>query len=277
MGENLDTKTVEGFGEEWSRFDQTGMESDELSEQFERYFAVFPWDELPKNAIGFDLGCGSGRWASKVAERVGELHCIDASRDALAVAKRNLSDKENVEFHHASVDDIPLADDSMDFGYSLGVLHHIPDTADGIKACVNKLKSGAPFLVYLYYAFDNRPTWFRTAWKISDVFRSFISSFPFGLKKTVTDLIAVLIYFPLAKMSLVLEKLGFAVNVLPLSTYRHHSFYTMRTDSLDRFGTRLEHRFTKTQIEEMLTNAGLETIRFSDGTPYWCAVGFRKH
>lgn len=276
MDGNLDTKTVEGFGEEWSRFDQTGMESDELSEQFERYFAVFPWDELPENAIGFDLGCGSGRWASKVAERVGKLHCIDASNSALEVAKRNLAGKDNIEFHHASVDDIPLADDSMDFGYSLGVLHHIPDTADGIKACVKKLKPGAPFLVYLYYAFDNRPKWFRAAWKVSDVFRSFISSFPFGLKRTVTDLIAVLIYFPLAKISLILEKLGLTVDVLPLSTYRHHSFYTMRTDSLDRFGTRLEHRFTRKQIQEMMEAAGLEKIRFSDGTPYWCAVGFRK-
>lgn len=219
-----------------------------------------------------------GCWASKVAERVGKLHCIEASSDALAlaVAKRNLTGLNNVELHRASVDEIPLADDSMDFGYSLGVLHHIPDTADGINACVIKLKPGAPFLVNLYYAFDNRPAWFRTAWKVSEVFRSLISSFPFGLNKTVTDLIAVLIYFPLAKMSLVLKKLGFAVDVLPLSTYRHDSFCTMRTDSLDRFGTRLVHLFTKTQIEEMLTNAGLETIRFSEKIPFWCAVELKK-
>ena len=44
----------------------------------------------------------------------------------------------------------------MDFGYSLGVLHHIPDTCAGIKACARLLKRGGPFLVYLYYAFDNR-------------------------------------------------------------------------------------------------------------------------
>ena len=82
MKSNLDSKTVEGFGEEWSRFDQTQMGETELSEQFERYFAVFPWDELPENAIGFDLGCGSGRWTLKVAERVKKLHCIDASSPA---------------------------------------------------------------------------------------------------------------------------------------------------------------------------------------------------
>ena len=277
METNVDLKTVEGFGEEWSRFDQTGMSESELGEQFNRYFAVFPFEKLPAGAEGFDLGCGSGRWAKLMAERVGRLHCIDASAEALAVAKRNLAHRGNVEFHNASVTEIPLADDSMDFGYSLGVLHHIPDTARGIEACVRKIKPGAPFLVYLYYAFDNRPVWFRAVWRVSDVFRRAISAMPFGLKKVVTDGIAVAVYFPLARTAGLLEKAGANVESFPLSTYRHHSFYTMRTDALDRFGTRLEQRFTRAEIAKMMTAAGLENIRFSDGIPFWCAVGYRKN
>ena len=276
MQTNVDLKTVEGFGEEWSRFDQTGMSETELAEQFERYFAVFPFERLPAGAEGFDLGCGSGRWAKLMAERVGRLHCIDASAEALAVAKKNLSLAGNVEFHNASVAEIPLDDDSMDFGYSLGVLHHIPDTAEGIRSCVRKIKPGAPFLVYLYYAFDNRPAWFRGIWKFSEIFRRSISAMPFGLKKVVTDLIAVGVYFPLAKTASLLEKSGANVESFPLSVYRHHSFYTMRTDALDRFGTRLEQRFTRAEITEMMTKAGLENIEFSDGFPFWCAVGFKK-
>jgi len=276
MQTNVDAKTVKGFGEEWSRFDQSGMSETELNEQFARYFAVFPFDSLPENSVGFDLGCGSGRWAKLMAGRVGKLHCIDASAEALDVAKKNLAETENAEFHHASVAEIPLADDSMDFGYSLGVLHHIPDTAQGIESCVRKLKPSAPFLVYLYYAFDNRPGWFPGVWKISEVFRYGISPLPFDLKKTVTDLIAASVYFPMAKTARLLEKLGLNVEAFPLSVYRHHSFYTMRTDALDRFGTRLEQRFSQAQITEMMTAAGLENIKFSDGFPYWCAVGFKK-
>ena len=277
MSVNLDIKTVEGFGEEWSRFDQTGMSEAELGEQFERYFAIFPFEALPEGAVGFDLGCGSGRWAKVMAGRVGKLHCIDASAEALKVAEKNLTGLENTEFHHASVAEIPLADDSMDFGYSLGVLHHIPDTAQGIESCVRKLKPSAPFLVYLYYAFDNRPAWFRAIWRISDVFRRIICALPFGLKKIITDLIAVFIYFPFAKSARLLETLGLNVESFPLSVYRHHSFYTMRTDALDRFGTRLEQRFSRAQISEMMRAAGLEEIKFSDGFPFWCAVGFKKN
>src|SRR5688572_29268832 len=116
MQANVDVKTVEGFGEEWSRFDQSQMPETELNEEFDRYFAVFPFESLPARASGFDLGCGSGRWAKVMAQRVGRLHCIDASAEALAVAKRNLAGAENVEFHNASVAEIPLPDDSMDFG-----------------------------------------------------------------------------------------------------------------------------------------------------------------
>lgn len=276
MNANLDLKTVEGFGDEWARFDQSELSVAELSGQFERYFKVFPWAELPSNAIGFDLGCGSGRWAKLAAPRVGRLHCIDASSEALDVARRNLAGLKNVEFHNASVDAIPLADGTMDFGYSLGVLHHIPKTGDAIEACTIKLKPGAPLLLYLYYAFDNRPAWFRLAWRISDFFRRGIAGLPFSLKKVVTDLIAIFIYLPMATISRIIERLGVDVDVIPLSTYRRHSFYTMRTDALDRFGTRLEQRFTRDQIRSMMTNAGLERIVFSDETPYWCAVGFRS-
>jgi len=276
MQTNVDVKTVKGFGEEWSRFDQSGMSETELNEQFARYFAVFPFENLPDNAEGFDLGCGSGRWAKLMARRVGKLHCIDASAEALNVAEKNLAEAENAKFYHASVAEIPLADDSMDFGYSLGVLHHIPDTAQGIESCVRKLKPSAPFLVYLYYAFDNRPAWFRSIWKQTDIVRRGISALPFGLKKNMTDLVAVVVYFPMAKTARLLEKLGLNVETFPLSVYRHHSFYTMRTDALDRFGTRLEQRFSQAQITEMMEAAGLENIKFSDGFPFWCAVGFKK-
>jgi ubiquinone/menaquinone biosynthesis C-methylase UbiE len=273
---NVDAKTVEGFGEEWSRFDQTGISDIELRKQFDRYFQIFPWEALPKEAVGFDMGCGSGRWAKLVADKAAKLYCIDASSAALKVAANNLVGHKNVEFICTSVETLPFEDDSMDFGYSLGVLHHVPDTAEGIKSCVRKLKQHAPFLVYLYYAFDNRPFWFRWIWRVSDVFRQLICLLPFSIKKIVTDLIAIFIYFPLARLSNILERIGFDVDYLPLSVYRFHSFYTMRTDALDRFGTKLEQRFTQAQIKQMMDEAGLEKIEFSNSFPFWCAVGLKK-
>lgn len=273
---NLDAATVEGFGQEWSAYDQTALSEEEHQRLFDAYFSVFPWESLPREAEGFDLGCGSGRWAAGAVERVGALHCIDPSAEALAVARRRLGQHPKVQYHLAGVDSIPLADDSQDFGYSLGVLHHIPDTKAAMRDCVRKLKHGAPFLVYLYYSFDNRPAWFRPVWKMSDGPRRVISRLPFTLRKIITSAIATLIYWPMTRLALVAEKLGADVSNLPLSPYRHNSFYTMRTDALDRFGTRLEQRFSRNQIERMMREAGLTDIQFRDGVPYWVAVGRRE-
>lgn len=266
---------MHGFGDEWSRFDQTALTAVEYDELFAQYFGIFPWDRLPESAVGMDVGCGSGRWARGVAPRVGRLHLVDASPDALGVARRALRTQSNCEFHLASAGALPFESESLDFGYSLGVLHHVPDTAGAIRECVRCLRPGAPFLVYLYYAFDNRPAWFRTVWKTSDVLRRGISRLPMPLRYAASQVLAAGVYWPLARAARLGDRAGLDSSNWPLHYYADRSFYTMRTDALDRFGTRLEQRFTRTQIAAMLADAGLVDVRFSDTMPFWCAVGVK--
>ena len=272
---NEDKNTVDGFGDEWSRFDQSDLPQAEQQLLFDEYFSVFPWKNISKESTGFDLGCGTGRWAKSVAPKVKKLICIDPS-SALDIAKKNLSNFDNCVFDSATVDEMPMQDNSMDFGYSLGVLHHVPDTALGIKQCVKKLKIGAPLLLYLYYRFDNRPWWFRLIWFVTDLLRRIVSKMPYKLRYFSSQIISIIVYLPLARFALFLEKLNFNVSNFPLSSYKNLSFYTMRTDALDRFGTRLEQRFTRKEIKNMMQNAGLENIEFSNSKPFWVAVGYKS-
>jgi SAM-dependent methyltransferase len=272
-GGNLDFATVESFGSEWAKFDQSALSHAELLHLFDCYFSIFPWHLLSPDAEGFDMGCGSGRWAKLVAPRVGRLNCVDPSGEALAVARSMLAQSGNVEFYQASVDGISLAPASQDFGYSLGVLHHTPDPEAALRSCVSLLKPGAPFLLYLYYRFDNRPLWFRLVWHAANAFRTLTSRLPTRAKFVVTDAIASAVYWPLARGAWVWEKLGNNPRTLPLSFYRNASFYTMRTDSRDRFGTPLEHRFTRVEIKTIMERAGLVDVHFSECEPYWCATG----
>ena len=273
---NVDPRTVEGFGEEWAAFTQEELGRDEQQRLFDQYFSLFPFDRLPRDAEGFDLGCGTGRWAALVAGRVGRLHCIDPAAKALAVARRRLGAVPNVRFHERDVDHLPFADGSQDFGYSVGVLHHIPDTRAALAACVATLKPGAPFLLYLYYAFDNRPAWFRSVWRLSELGRQGISRLPFAARKAVTSAIAAVVYWPLARVASAFESRGRSVHNWPLAEYRYRSFYSMRTDALDRFGTRLEQRFSRAEISLMMEGSGLDQIQFREGPPYWVAVGYKK-
>lgn len=267
-----------GFGREWSTFKQGDAElgASERRQLYDEYFQLFPWSDLPKDAVGLDAGCGSGRWGMQVAPRVGQLHLLDASADALNVARANLSAAKNVSFHHASVSDIPLPDGSLDFVYSLGVLHHVPDTLGAIKHIGAKLKPGAPFLIYLYYALDNRPRWFRAIWQVSNLGRKVISALPGPLKLIASQAIAATVYWPVARICTGLSHAGISTASIPLEAYKDRSFYTMRTDAYDRFCTSLEKRFTRVEINAMLEKAGFERIEFSDRVPFWCAIARKR-
>ena len=91
---NLDKKTMKSFGEESVHFDQSGMNDIEDHKIYKSYFSIFPWKKISKFSEGFDMGCGSGRWAKFVAPKVGLLHCIDPS-DAVQISKEKLKKFNN--------------------------------------------------------------------------------------------------------------------------------------------------------------------------------------
>src|SRR5580692_4178123 len=218
---NLDASTVEGFGKEWGKFTQRALSAAERQQLFAKYFSLIYWSKKPKRVL--DMGCGSGRWDVLVAPLVAELVAADASREALEIAKGNVP-ASNVSFVECSPDTLPFPDGYFDLIFSLGVLHHLPDTQAAINNLVCKLAPGGRLLLYLYYAFDNRPVSFRAIWKLSDLLRRCVSQLPFFLRYTVSQIIALFVYWPLARLAKLLPVPG----SWPLKFYADRSFYVMR-------------------------------------------------
>ena len=131
-------------------------------------------------------------------------------------------------------------------------------------------------MLYLYYRFDNRPYWYRALWSISNLGRIAIARLPSRLRYWTCQLIAAIVYWPFARTAALAERWGADVRGYPLSWYRHAPFYQMRNDSYDRFGTKLERRFTRSEIEAMMRSCGLVNIEFSNTQPFWCAVGYKQ-
>ena len=75
---------------------------------------------------------------------------------------------------------------------------------------------------------------------------------------------------------MIFYKFGFNVDNLPLNYYKDKPFYFMKTDALDRFGTKLEKRYSKIEIKRIMTSGGLKNIKISDNPPYYCAIGFKS-
>lgn len=265
---NMDQATVSSFGEEWKRFHT--FDPDELQRCGDQYFDLLGEHEPGPDAIVLDAGCGTGRWSWYLAPRVAAVEAIDPS-DAVYPAMQLLENSPNVRITRCSIDSMPFADASFDFIMSIGVLHHVPDTEAALKTLKKKLKPDGSFLVYLYYDVSHRGLLFRSLFACVNVFRRLISSLPTSIKQVICEGIALLVYWPLARISQVVSMLGLKriAKKIPLSYYAEKGFFIMRNDALDRFGTPLEKRFTRAEITFMLNNAGFSRIRFSEGEPYW--------
>lgn len=271
---NIDYSVVDSFGEEWKKFHNFSDREIEIDAL--HYFDIIDDRMINKNTYAIDLGCGTGRWTKYMKDRVGFMEAIDPS-DAIFTADKLIGPADNIRLAKASIDNIPFDDETFDFAMSIGVLHHIPDTQKAMNDCVKKVKIGGYFYAYLYYNFENRGPFFKLLFLFVNSVRKITSRLPMNSKKIVCDMIAVVIYMPLVLFGRCIKLIGLKkiAESLPLSHYQKQTFFWIRTDALDRFGTSLEQRFSKKDIINMMTNAGLSEIKFSDLMPYWHMVGKR--
>jgi SAM-dependent methyltransferase len=270
---NFDEKTVTSFGDEWQAFH--GFDEGDIKRVGDDYFDIVTKEMLNESTSVLDIGCGSGRFIKYLGNRAGFIVGADPS-EAIFAADQLIGRNDKVKLVKVSANDLPFEKESFDFVYCIGVLHHIPDTFKAMQACVEKVRKGGYFLTYLYYNFDNRGTAFRTVYKLSNLVRLGICKLPKKPKKIVCDILAVSVYMPFILLNRGLKKIGVGKNIrgkIPLVGYENKSFYIIRNDSLDRFGTPLEQRFTKKEIQEMMEKCGLQNIVFSGNIPFWHAVG----
>ncbi|MEO6905844.1 MAG: class I SAM-dependent methyltransferase, partial [Ginsengibacter sp.] len=274
-GENIDKKVVDEFGNEWTKFYE---HSDDLVKKGgEEYFDILTDEMINKNTYALDIGCGSGRWTKNLASKVGFIEAVDPS-NAIFAADKLLGEIENVRLSKASIETLPFADETFDFVMSIGVLHHVPDTRKALNDCVRKVKKDGHFFVYLYYNLDRSGPFYKILFKISDYIRKFVSRLPGKIKHFVCDILAIIFYMPFILIGRFFNFLGFKnlSKQMPLHGYQSHSLFVIRNDALDRFGTRLEQRFSAKEIKEMMEDAGLTEVVISNGIPYYHAVGKKK-
>lgn len=271
-GENIDHSVVQAFGKEWLKFQE--YTDDTIDIFVKEYFDLLDDKMVNKNTYAIDIGCGTGRWTKYLSTRAGFIEAIDPS-DAVFAADNLLKGIENIRLTKASIETLPFNDETFDFAMSVGVLHHIPDTQQAMIDCVKKVKKGGYFYCYLYYNLDNRGWLFKLVFRASDVIRRIVSRMPAKLKRISADILAAVIYLPMVLLVrffyfIGLKKLSAK---LPLSPYRNKSFFVLRNDALDRFGTTLEQRFSKAEVIDMMKRSGLDDIIVGAGAPFYRAVG----
>ena len=271
--ENLDQEVINSFGYEWAAFDYSDTDTNEaLDAQFLAYCEPIDLSQFnPENSLAADFGAGSGRWTSRLLPYFCLVYALEPSDGASKVLTKKFANEKRIKILQETVGMNSVPSNSLDLAVSLGVLHHIPDTALAIKDVASKIKSGGVFLCYLYYKLENKPLHYRGLFWVSNSLRWVISRLPYVIRRFIAQLIGGVVYLPLSRVAKNLARKGKNVSNFPLHHYANMPFVMLQNDALDRFGTRLEQRFSKLDIEEMVAKAGFDvsTLKFSDNEPFW--------
>lgn len=160
-------KTQFSFGRQWLKYDVQAMDEDRKT--FENKTG-FPIGNLAGIKV-LDAGCGGGRYAFVTGTAGATVFAADISP---AVEKTLLlcKDLPHVNIVQANLMALPFHDRSFDLVYSIGVLHHTPDTRKAFESLLRYLKPGGVISIWLY------PKWSPFRETMNQFWRSFTTRMP---------------------------------------------------------------------------------------------------
>lgn len=100
----------------------------------------------PEMAVA-DIGAGTGFVAAGLAPLVRRVYVVDGSAAMLEVAKKNLAQFSNVEYHEADGSNLPFPGEILDGVFANMYLHHTIDPLTAIREMVRVLTPGGRLVI----------------------------------------------------------------------------------------------------------------------------------
>lgn len=178
-------KTGQVYGALWENFsyqDLTAGAVNLVKERFEKNGIDL---SILKGKKAIDIGCGSGRFTFALKE----LGCksvvgVDYGVEGLAVANKILEKEcvEGVSFKQCSVLDLPFEDDSFEFVWCNGVLHHTENMEQGLSEMIRVAKPTSNIWLYLYG--DGGIFWYARK-KMPEIMKKIPQEFTMGILNAI--------------------------------------------------------------------------------------------
>lgn len=114
---------------------------------------LLPWIEsMDKGKSVLEIGCGVGLDAYAMTQKGMQVTAVDLTEVGIETVKSRFKEEGlTAEFKVADACELPFADNTFDYVYSFGVLHHVADTQKAINEVYRVLKPGGKAKIMLYH------------------------------------------------------------------------------------------------------------------------------
>lgn len=253
-------RTASSYGYLWSRsggLSEVGQPAPYHFDRVARALSLSP----PQGSI-LDAGCGDGVDLANLGRRDGvEVVGVELSDGGCRASLERSLALPTTHVVQADLCQLPFGDDSFDFVYSYGVLHHLPSPKDGVQELVRVLKPARRVAAYVYEDFSDRAAGWR--WLLAAVSQ---------LRRITPRLSHALLY----RACRVASPLHYALFTIPFRMfrrvpglaalasglpYRHATGpFSLAGDLYDRFSAPIERRYSPAGARALFEDVGLQDV-----------------
>ena len=235
------------FGFEWNLHNRTQLDSavnHESEETFLEKTGFRPEDLEGKLVL--DVGCGMGRFSDIASKWGATVVGIDLT-SAVDAAHANIGGRDNVHLAQADVFKLPFRDQSFDFIFSIGVLHHTPNTREAFEQLPRLLKPGGRIAIWVYSTEMRIWSW------VSDTYRLVTTRLPKRLLYAMCRVARP--WYHVSKLPVVGR---FIWVILPTSTHPNPDWRVL--DTFDWYSPRYQWKHSLPELRQWFESQGLVSL-----------------
>ena len=242
-------KYVDTFSMEWDKHKQTQLDSvSGLTRADEMFFerTGFTKEEI-KGKLILDAGCGIGRFTEVVKKYGGNIIGIDLS-NSVYFAVNNVPDATIIQ---ADIHNLPFKENSFDYVFSLGVIHHTSDTRKAFDCLARLVKIGGKMSVWVY---SNQGWKFKVYNMVADFYRIFTTRMPKNLLYMLSHLAIPLYYIHRIPILGLFTKLFLATSMESNPEWRV-------LDTFDWYSPKYQTKHTYNEVTNWFYSCGFNNVR----------------
>ena len=250
--------TKETFSEEW-KFRHNGFFEKKLSSGYskeDRYKKVI--DKLEVNEkdlykkLFLDAGCGDGEYGSEIAKNNPQtlVFLADIS-DGVRYTKQKLQNIENSVVIQCDLMCPPFKNNTFDFIWSDGVLHHTPNTFEAFCSVEKLVKSRGKFYAWLY------PNYTKSYY----LFIRDLLIKPYLLPSSILYLISIIFSIPFWIFCKFFNMYKIVFSPKTKHLLKKRTFLSIAFSLYDSISPTYQFRHGKKEVEEWFSSKAYENIK----------------